>query len=99
MPNFASKAFQAISPFSIIPSSIPGTSCASNFGRHVCCLGGVAGHPGEEAGLGQQLGEAEYERGRQTIAQGESVIAHMPYGAVQHALLTPGFACHAPAAG
>ncbi len=33
--------------------------CAlSNSGRHVGCVGGVAGHPGEEAGSGQQLGEA-----------------------------------------
>ena len=30
----------------------------SNCGRHVGCVGGVAGHPGEEAGPGQQLGQA-----------------------------------------
>ena len=31
---------------------------SSNLGRHVGCVGGVAGHSGEEVGPGEQLGEA-----------------------------------------
>ena len=43
----------------------------SNSGRHVGCVGGVAGHSGEEVGPGEQLGEAVHVRGRPPTPQGK----------------------------